>query len=539
MADIKENIYHAELESIPTKSGLSASDIELQEALKNYAPNTEAEKKLRRKIDLHLMPILWIMYILNYVDRTNIVSRNSISDLAKSHGVHQLTSDHREMQRLLACLTTSTLTAVVSICLNYPIDLSLISLSGYAWVLSIFFFGYLICEVPSNMILSRTRPSIFLPSIMLVWGALSAAMACVHNYGSILAFRFILGCIESGFFPGVLFVMSCWYTTAEIGKRFAIFYSAAVLSGAFGGLLAGGITGGLHNAHGIEGWRWLFIIEGVATAGVAIIAKFILLDFPHSSPVLTLEERQLATVRIIADSANTGSIGDIRLSHWEAFKAAATDPRTYIFMLVFVLDVGAGTISYFIPTITKSLGYSTIVAQYMTVPVYAVATVVLNITAYSADRTGDRRWHVAGALALGFVSALVCTLVHTPVVRYVMLCFTAAGIWSALPLILAWASKTIQFPAEKRAIAIAMINAVGNLSSVYGSQIWPSTSAPHYTLGWGVTTGFLGAGCLLAIVVPILFKYIPIRLTKAEQALKDRHDAARAVVEDETTVSDV
>lgn len=93
----------------------------------------------------------------------------------------------------------------------------LISTQGYAWVISIFFFGYLICEVPSNMILSRTRPSIFLPGIMLVWGALSAAMAAAPNYGSLLAFRFILGCIESGFFPGVLFVLSCWYTTAEIG----------------------------------------------------------------------------------------------------------------------------------------------------------------------------------------------------------------------------------------------------------------------------------------------------------------------------------
>jgi MFS family permease len=90
---------------------------------------------------------------------------------------------------------------------------------GYAWVISIFFFGYLLCEVPSNMVLSRTRPSIFLPAIMIVWGALSAALACVHNYPSILAFRFILGCIESGFFPGVLFVMSCWYTTAEIGTH--------------------------------------------------------------------------------------------------------------------------------------------------------------------------------------------------------------------------------------------------------------------------------------------------------------------------------
>ncbi|KAH6703189.1 major facilitator superfamily domain-containing protein [Leptodontidium sp. MPI-SDFR-AT-0119] len=492
MATVKdESFLHVEVEASATSCGVTAEEIELQQALRDYIPETDAEKKLRRKIDLHLMPILWIMYILNYVDRTNIGN-------ARIAGMED--------------------------------DLNL-DAQRYAWVLSIFFFGYLIMEVPSNMILSRTRPSVFLPSIMLTWGSLSAVMACAPNYGSMLAFRFILGCIESGFFPGVLFVMSCWYKTIEIGKRFAIFYSAAVLSGAFGGLLAGGITGGLHNAHGIAGWRWLFIIEGVATAGVAIIAKFILLDFPHSSSVLTLEERQLATVRILADSSAASSSRDSRLTHWEAFKAAATDPRTYGFMLLFVLDVGAGTISYFIPTITKSLGYTTIVAQYMTVPVYAVAAVCLNLCAYSADRLEDRRWHITGAMSLGFICAMVCAIVETPVVRYVMLCFVASGIWSALPLILAWASKTIDLPAEKRAISIAMINAVGNLSSVYGSQIWPTKSAPNYTLGWGITAGFLGAGACVAALMPIFIKLVPNKLTKGELVLQERAERVAAEAE--------
>ncbi|CAL3967753.1 unnamed protein product [Diplocarpon coronariae] len=472
-----------ELDDAPPQDGYgraTAEDLELHQAIRDYVPGTEAEVKLVRKIDLHLVPVLWIMYVLNYMDRTNIGN-------AKSAGM--------------------------------DVDLKLEG-GRYAWVISIFFFGYLIMEVPSNMLLSRSRPSLFLPAIMLVWGALCAAMASVRNYGSILAFRFILGCIESGFFPGVLFVMSCWYKTAEIGKRFAIFYSAAVMSGAFGGILAGAITGHLDGAHGIAGWRWLFIVEGVATVGVATIATFILLDFPHTSTALTPEQQQLAAVRIIVDSQEAS--GGERLSHWEAFKAAAIDPATYAFMLLLVLDSGAGTISYFIPTITKTLGYSTTTAQYMTVPVYMTAAVTLNVLAWNADRVGERRWHVTASLALGFVCALVCARVQTPVVRYVMLCFVAAGIWSALPLVIAWASKTIAFPAEKRAIAIAMINAVGNLSSVYGSQIWPGSSGPRYTLGWGVTAGFLGGGALVALLVPVFLERVPKRLTRAERALRER-----------------
>ncbi len=400
---------------------------------------------------------------------------------------------------------------------------------GYAWALSIFFFGYLICEVPSNMILSRARPSLFLPGIMLVWGALSAAMAAMPNFGSLLAFRFILGCIESGFFPGVLFLMSCWYKPSEVGKRFAIFYSAAVISGAVGGIMAGAITGSLAGAHGIAGWRWLFIIEGVATVGVSILAKFILLDFPATSSVLSLEERRLATVRILAAGIESGAIDPKnRLTHWQAFKSAVCDYRTFLFMFLFVLDVGAGTISYFIPTITLTLGYSTVVAQYMTIPVYITAAVCLNIAAFTADRTGDRRWHVAGALGVGCTCAVVCAAVQSPIVRYVMLCFVAAGIWTALPLILAWITQTISLPAEKRAICLAMINAVGNLSSVYGSQIWPSTTAPGYTIGWAVTASFLGTGTVLAILIPVILRLVPVRLTEAEVRLQERKVAMAA-----------
>lgn len=387
-------------------------------------------------------------------------------------------------------------------------DLSLTD-DKYAWVLSIFFFGYLICEVPSNMILTRSRPSIFLPSIMLIWGALCALMAISNSYGALLAFRFILGCIEAGFFPGVLYVLSCWYTRAELGKRFAIFYTAAVLSGAFGGIFAGAITSGLDGAHGITGWRWLFIVEGVATVGVSAVAFLVLLDYPSTSKRLSEEERQLASIRIIADGIATGGQSGARLTHWQAFVASVSDPRTYLFLVLFMLDVGAGTISYFIPTITVTLGYDKTTAQYMTVPIYAVAATVLNIVAWSSDRHLERRWHITAPLALGCACSIVCAVVKTAVVRYVMVCFIAAGIWSALPLILSWTSGTISLPPEKRAIVLALVNAFGNFSSVYGSRIWPSWDSPEYHVGFGVTAGFLGVGMVLAAMIPVICNMLP------------------------------
>lgn len=301
------------------------------------------------------------------------------------------------------------------------------------------------------------------------------------------------------------------------GKRFAIFYTAAVLSGAFGGLLAGAITSNLHDAHGIAGWRWLFIIEGVATVGVAACAYFILLDYPETSKRLNDSERRLAKIRIINDGIDTSGRTQKRLGHWDALVAALADPRTYLFLVLYMLDVGAGTISYFIPTITVSLGYETVKAQYMTVPIYAVAAVCLNINAWSSDRHAERRWHVAGPLAVGFACSVVCAIVKTPVVRYIMICFVASGIWGALPLILSWTSGVVSLPPEKRAIVLALVNAFGNFSSVYGSRIWKTNDAPEYHIGFGVTAAFLGAGMVLAVVIPVACRMIDWKGTKAER----------------------
>lgn len=378
---------------------------------------------------------------------------------------------------------------------------------GYAWVVSIFFFGYLICEVPSNMLLTRSRPSIFLPAIMLVWGILSALMATSTTYGAMLGFRFVLGCIESGFYPGVLYLLSCWYTRKELGRRFAMFYTAAALSGALGGIIAGAITSHLDGAHGIAGWRWLFIIEGCATVGVAIIAFFILLDYPATTQRLTEKEQLLATQRILDDQNQ----GDAKLSHWQAFMAALSDMRTYLFVLLYMLVIGASTISYFVPTITASLGFETVTAQYMTVPIWVVAAICLNLVAWSSDRLQERRWHTSGSLAVGFAACVICATVHNAVAKYIMVCLVTSAVVCATVLSLTWTSTVMDAPREKRAIVIALVNACGNFASVYGSRIWPQKDSPNYHLGFGVSAGFLGSAAVLTALMPVAFACIQRR----------------------------
>lgn len=188
------------------------------------------------------------------------------------------------------------------------------------------------------MILVRTRPSLYLPAIMAIWGALTCVMAVVKNYHHLIVLRIFVGVMESGFAPGVLLIISSWYRRNEQSKRFAVFMSAAILSGAFGSLIAGAITGGLEGSRGIRGWRWLFIVEGAITAGWAIIAKFLLLDFPATSSQLSERERKIAVARLQADTVVVRR-GDEKIGTMQSFLLALRDWRTWGFTIGYMVSI--------------------------------------------------------------------------------------------------------------------------------------------------------------------------------------------------------
>lgn len=173
---------------------------------------------------------------------------------------------------------------------------------------------------------------------MIIWGALTIVMGVIKDFKHLIVLRTLIGCIEAGFAPGVLLVLSSWYKRAEQSKRFAVYISAAILSGAFGGLLAAVIVDGLEGAHGIRGWRWLFIVEGAATVGFALIAKFILLDFPATSRLLTEREKQIAIARLARDDVTSASEDPTRrLSSIKALKQAVKKWKTWMFVVGYMV----------------------------------------------------------------------------------------------------------------------------------------------------------------------------------------------------------
>ena len=190
-----------------------------------------------------------------------------------------------------------------------------------------------------SLILSRSRPSIFLPTIMMVWGALTCVMGAIQDFKHLVVLRVIIGCVEAGFAPGVLLVLSSWYKRTEQSKRFGVYISAAILSGAFGGLLAAVIVKNLEGVHGIRGWRWLFIVEGAATIGVALIALFILPDFPANSRRLSEREKHIALARLATENVTAITEDSERLTHWQAVVVSIRDWRTWMFIVGYMVSI--------------------------------------------------------------------------------------------------------------------------------------------------------------------------------------------------------
>ncbi|OQV04998.1 hypothetical protein CLAIMM_09802 [Cladophialophora immunda] len=427
----------------------------VETASQEYVEGTPEEKKLVRKIDLHLIPILWAMYIFNYLDRTNIGN-------AKVGGMED--------------------------------DLHLSS-SDYSLVVSIFFVAYLVFEPPAVMILARTKPSIFLPTIMIAWGAISVAIKGINSLGGLIAFRISLGLLEAGFFPGVMLVLSCWYKPSELSKRIAIFYTGTILAGAFGGLLAGGIIDGMDDVGGVRGWKWLFIIEGLGTVTIGVVAYFLLPDYPTNTRWLSEQERKLATTRLMIREDL-----DKKMPYKKAVLLSIKDWKMWLFMVSLNTILASGTVSYFFPTLMGALGYKNRMVQFMTVPIYAVTLVVTLATGYSADHTGQKAYHVLGCSTLAVASFIICAASTYFPVRYAFICFGFAGVQACVPLLISW--EVTMFPGrERRAVSVPIINGFGNLASVYGSFIWPAQDAPRYIMGFAVMTTFMFIAGSTAVVI--------------------------------------
>ncbi|KAK1449570.1 pantothenate transporter liz1 [Colletotrichum melonis] len=423
----------------------------------------DAEKKLKRKLDKRLLACVWLIFVLNYLDRNNIAAAK-VAGLADS-------------------LKLAT--------------------AQYATAVAILFVGYVLMQIPSNMFLAQLRPSIYLPSCMAVWGVLSTVTGVIHNAAGLYAIRFFLGCVEAAFYPGALFLISSWYKRSEMGLRSAILFSATQLGSAFSGLIGGGIKSGLEGARGLESWRWLFLIEGSITVFIAVCSIFCLPDWPSTTRWLSSTEKAVAEWRLIQDA---GQVDEDDENWTYGFKLAFKDWRMYIFAaMFFCLQVAAATSNFF-PSVVQTLGYSKTASLLLTAPPYILGLIFSVTNNWSADRLNNSSFHVMWPLALAVIGFVVGAAALQTGPRYFAMMLMVGGGHGANAVVLAWAQKTMLRPRIKRAAAVAFVNAVGNISQVWTSYLWPDSDKPRYVLAMSVNSGFALGTILLALLMRIVLQ---------------------------------
>jgi len=408
---------------------------------------TAGETAMRR-VTLRLVPFLCLLFIVNYLDRTNVA-------MAKL--------------RMLA-------------------DAGL-SERAYGMGAGLFFIGYFLFEVPSNLILNRVGARLWIARIMITWGLLSSALLFTRGPWSFYCLRFALGIAEAGFFPGIIFYLTHWVPHRRRARVLAVFLTSTATSGVIGNPLAGLIMklDGLADLHG---WQWLFLLEGIPAVllGILILATDILPDDPTEARWLPVVERQWIEDELRCDLTHA------KINHVSDLRRAATDGRLWLLSVIyFMLVMGLYGFVFWVPSIVKKLtGETDLMVGLISAIPYMVAVISMVLIGLHADRSGSRRWHVAVCAAIAS-AGLVCLCASSgSVMGLIWLSIAASGIFGALGPF--WAIPTRYLRGTAAAGGIAMINSTGALAGYV---------AP-YAIGEGLTlTGSFTGGLL--IVAAALF----------------------------------
>ncbi|KAI0016431.1 major facilitator superfamily domain-containing protein [Xylariomycetidae sp. FL0641] len=423
------------------------------------------EKKLLRKMDLRLVPPLAALHLLAFLDRANLAG----AKLAGLDAALALDADQ------------------------------------YTMVLAVFFVGFAACAVPANLALLRLRlrPRRWLPLLMLAWGAVASLMGIVEDYHGLLAARFALGVAEAGLYSGCAWYLTIWYSRHEMQYRQALFFAAASFAGAFSGLLAFGVAG-MDGLAGLEGWRWVFHLEGIITILVAVLAFFVIYDDPETASFLTAEERAFVAFRLRhqgGDKQTPVPVAQAESFRWKYVLAAFLDWQVWTGILVYF---GAAcplySITLFLPTIIKDLGFEASTAQLLTVPMYLVGAVLAVVVAHLSDRVGKRSPFVIGLFSVAIIGFAMCIGTSSPQVGYAGVFIATVAVLPAFPGVVTWLSNNLA-GSTKRNVGMAIQIGIGNFGGVFAARLYREKFGPRYYLGHGHQLGFIVVGTVAALAM--------------------------------------
>ena len=372
--------------------------------------------------------------------------------------------------------------------------------AAYGFGAGIFFLGYVLFEMPSNFLLTRIGARKTLSRIMVLWGLTSVSMLFVRNEQSFYALRFLLGVFEAGFAPGMIFYLTCWYPRTQMARALAIVLSATPIAAILGGPLSGWVMTSLDSVYGMAGWQWMFLIEGVPSVILGVVAFFYLDDYPAHARWLSDDERRRLDVARGEPSTPRGA------SLAEVFRVLR-NPKIYALALpYFCMISGLYTVAFWLPTLLKIAGEDSTVriGFYSAIP-YLVAIPAMMALARRSDRLAERRLHCTIPLLAGAVALAVGTYaMHSFMIALVSITLATALVYAAYSVF--WAIPSDYLKGPDAAIGIALVNSIGLLGGFVSPTIigWAKAATGDIRGGLAVMVGFLIVGAIsLAITRPV------------------------------------
>jgi ACS family tartrate transporter-like MFS transporter len=425
----------------------------------DHPMSAELETRVLRKITLRIVPFVMLLYFIAFIDRVNIG---------------------------FAALTMNK-------------DLGF-SPTVFGFGAGIFFLGYFLFEVPSNLILDKVGARIWIARVMITWGLISGAMAFVQGSTSFYALRFLLGAAEAGFFPGIILYLSFWFPARQRAAVTAIFMAAAPLSTVLGSPVSGALLE-MHGLLGFSGWQWMFVIEAIPALILGVVVLFYMTDRPEQAKWLSDEERNWLVTTMNAESAKKA--GTASHSIWRGL----ADLRVIALSLVyFGTSAGLYTLGIWAPQIIKEFGLTSMQVGFLNALPGVVAVVAMVLWARHSDRSGERTWHVVGACLLASLGLVLAGFAGSVIAVLLALTLVNVGISSAKPPL--WSMPTMFLSGSAAAAGIATINSIGNLGGFVGPAM----------IGWiKDLTGSFQGGLFFVAALLVLSAVLTLVLARSQR----------------------
>ncbi|KAK7423496.1 hypothetical protein QQX98_000953 [Neonectria punicea] len=439
--------------------------------------NNAQEERVLSKFDKFIMPQMAILVLFAYLDRTNIGN-------ARVFGLEEDTG---------------------------------MSGTDFNDVSMYFYISYVIFETPWVVAVKRFGPGRVLAIAIVSWSAITIGTGFVSSYGQVIACRVLLGFCEAGLFPALTFVISLIYPSASQGKRVAVLYISIALSGALGGLIAYGIQS-MGAQHGLSAWRWLFIIEGAISLVVGAVCWLSLPTSPETAWFLNSEEK--STMMVIKERNNP--FKETEHFSWKQVAMAITDPLVWLASIaLFCSSIALFGFGTFLPTLLRGLNYTSLQANYLSIPVYALASICTGATTYISDRLNRRAIcliHSPLLVIAGYATAVGTG--HKGVGFFAMF-LVGGGVYSFNTVLVTWVSNNIR-PDYKRSVAISVVISIANASGMAASQIYPIKDAPRYIMGNAVS---LGGEVIALISIGFIYMLLKYRMRQKDRLLAEGKDS--------------